>query len=149
MSEHPETNAAGEVCLIRDEVTIEHDPVNHPRHYVAHPSGIECIEITRHLPFDIGNAVKYIWRADLKNGDQDYRKALWYLDDAIANAPAIVSETSFITTYAHLSQVTRKLALVIEAEPRADHRIFYRHVAAGDIVRAAALVESIVADPNA
>ena len=43
----------------------EHDPVNHPSHYTSHPSGVECLAITRHLPFGIGNAVKYVWRADL------------------------------------------------------------------------------------
>jgi len=42
------------------------DPVNHPRHYTAHPSGIECIQITEYMGFNLGNAVKYIWRADLK-----------------------------------------------------------------------------------
>ncbi|MDF3280879.1 DUF3310 domain-containing protein [Gordonia sp. N1V] len=68
-----------------------HDAVNHPAHYTAHPSGVECIEITRHLSFDIGNAVKYIWRADLKNGTEDLEKALWYLEDHFANAATIVS----------------------------------------------------------
>jgi hypothetical protein len=63
----------------------EHDPVEHPRHYTSHPSGIECIEITRHMGFNLGNAVKYIWRADLKdNAIEDLRKARWYIDDEIA-----------------------------------------------------------------
>lgn len=60
-----------------------HDPINHPQHYTSHPSGIECIEITRHMSFTLGNAMKYIWRADLKNGVQDLRKALWYIQDEI------------------------------------------------------------------
>jgi len=55
------------------------DPVNHPQHYTAHPSGIECIQVTEHMSFTLGNAVKYIWRADLKNGIQDLEKAAWYL----------------------------------------------------------------------
>ena len=60
------------------------DPVNHPAHYTGHPSGIECIEITRHMGFNLGNALKYIWRADLKgNALEDLRKASWYLDDEI------------------------------------------------------------------
>lgn len=68
----------------RGEMT-EHDPVEHPRHYTSHPSGIECIEITRHMGFNLGNAVKYIWRADLKdNAIEDLRKARWYIDDEIA-----------------------------------------------------------------
>ena len=43
------------------------DNVNHPKHYTAHPSGIEAIQITEHMNFCLGNAVKYIWRADLKH----------------------------------------------------------------------------------
>lgn len=60
------------------------DPVNHPRHYTEHPSGVECITITRHMNFNLGNAIKYIWRASLKNGIEDLRKAVWYLNDEIA-----------------------------------------------------------------
>ena len=56
------------------------DPVEHPTHYCSHPSGIECITITQHMPFVLGNAMKYIWRADLKNGIEDLEKARWYLD---------------------------------------------------------------------
>lgn len=56
------------------------DPVNHPSHYTAHPSGIECIEITQHMNFCLGNAVKYIWRADLKGDSiEDLEKAVWYI----------------------------------------------------------------------
>lgn len=60
------------------------DQVEHPRHYTAHPSGIECIAITRHMNFNLGNAIKYIWRADLKQSAlEDLRKAVWYLQDEI------------------------------------------------------------------
>jgi hypothetical protein len=61
------------------------DNVNHPKHYTSHPSGVECIEITEHFNFNIGNAVKYCWRAGLK-GEQieDLRKARWYIDREIA-----------------------------------------------------------------
>jgi hypothetical protein len=67
------------------ESTMKHDPVNHPKHYTSHPSGVECIEITEHLNFNIGNAIKYLWRAGLK-GEQieDLRKARWYVDREIA-----------------------------------------------------------------
>ena len=41
------------------------DTVNHPAHYNTHPSGVECIEITEHFNFNIGNAIKYLWRAGL------------------------------------------------------------------------------------
>ena len=61
-----------------------HDPVNHPKHYTGHPSGVECIQITEHMNFCLGNAMKYIWRAGEK-GDalEDLRKARWYLDREI------------------------------------------------------------------
>ncbi len=60
------------------------DAIN-PPHYQAHPSGVECITITKHMNFCLGNAIKYIWRAGLK-GDaiEDLEKARWYLDCEIA-----------------------------------------------------------------
>ena len=60
------------------------DAVNHPGHYTGHPSGIECIDIVEHMGFNLGNAIKYIWRADLKHDAiEDLRKAAWYLDREI------------------------------------------------------------------
>lgn len=62
------------------------DAVNHPKHYTAHPSGVECIEITRHYNFNIGNVIKYLWRAGLKSDAthlEDLKKAKWYLEDEI------------------------------------------------------------------
>lgn len=56
------------------------DQVNSPKHYTFHPSGIECIQITEHMGFCLGNAIKYIWRADLKaNAIEDLEKARWYI----------------------------------------------------------------------
>ena len=79
------------------------DPVNHPKHYTEHPSGVECIEITEHMNFCVGNAIKYLWRAGLK-GEQveDLRKARWYIDREIArilngsNAISLDEELSFM-----------------------------------------------------
>jgi len=60
------------------------DPVNHPAHYTEHPSGVECIQITEHMGFNLGNAIKYVWRADLKGSSlEDLRKAIWYIDREI------------------------------------------------------------------
>ena len=68
------------------------DKVNHPSHYTSHPSGIECIEITKHYDFCTGNAIKYLWRAGLKKEDgysdkakelEDLKKARWYIDQKI------------------------------------------------------------------
>jgi len=57
------------------------DNVNNPKHYTTHPSGIECIEITKHMNFCIGNAVKYLWRAGLKDDRKlDLKKAKKYID---------------------------------------------------------------------
>jgi hypothetical protein len=61
------------------------DVVNHPPHYTSHPSGIECIQITEHMGFNLGNAIKYAWRADLKNNAiEDLKKAVWYIQREIA-----------------------------------------------------------------
>jgi hypothetical protein len=59
------------------------DLVNHPPHYTSHKSGVECIQITEHMDFLMGNAMKYLWRADLKNGLEDLRKAAWYIQREI------------------------------------------------------------------
>ena len=60
------------------------DLVNHPAHYTEHPSGVECITITEHMGFNLGNAIKYIWRADLKdNVLDDLKKASWYINREI------------------------------------------------------------------
>jgi hypothetical protein len=61
------------------------EQVNHPKHYTSHPSGIECIQITEHMSFNLGNAIKYVWRADEKGKDiEDLRKAVWYIQREIA-----------------------------------------------------------------
>jgi hypothetical protein len=67
---------------------MEPDNIN-PQHYRQHPSGVECIEVTQHCNFCIGNAIKYLWRAGLK-GDavEDLRKAAWYIDREIKRREA-------------------------------------------------------------
>ena len=60
------------------------DPVIHPKHYTQHPSGVECINITEHYNFNIGNAIKYLWRSAFKNGLEDLRKASWYVNREIS-----------------------------------------------------------------
>lgn len=71
--------------------TMSH-PINHPTHYTSSPArcecgrGVECIQVTEHMNFNLGNAVKYIWRAGLKSPDMgtDLRKAVWYLERELA-----------------------------------------------------------------
>lgn len=79
-----------------DGITKNGDAVNHPKHY-QDPSGIECIDIVRHRNFDIGNAIKYLWRAGLKQDAdktpiekqiEDLRKAIWYIEDEIKTLEA-------------------------------------------------------------
>lgn len=70
----------------------KNDQVNHPKYYTSDPSGIECIDVTRHRNFNIGNAIKYLWRAGFKEDKdrklidkqvEDLNKAVWYLVDEI------------------------------------------------------------------
>lgn len=84
-------------------ITITEDKVNHPSHYTTHPSGIECIEVTQHYNFCVGNAIKYLWRAGLKQelGQdsitkqiEDLKKAIWYINKEISNLESGVYEQS-------------------------------------------------------
>lgn len=60
--------------------TGKSDSVNHPSHYTEHPSGVECIDIAEHFNFNLGNALKYIWRSGKKgNPLEDLEKAAWYI----------------------------------------------------------------------
>lgn len=61
------------------------EEINKPKWYTEHPSGTECIEITEHMNFCLGNAIKYIWRAGLKTNDplKDLAKAKWYIEREI------------------------------------------------------------------
>jgi len=70
-------------------ITMQADPVNHPEHYKV--GGIETIDFIegKNLGYNLGNAVKYISRADHKgNRLQDLQKAQWYLNREIAKAQA-------------------------------------------------------------
>lgn len=71
------------------------DPVNHPSHYTSSPAKcskcghpIECIDVVEPMTFNLGNAVKYIWRQGKKSGSDavtDLKKAAWYLAREIKN----------------------------------------------------------------
>lgn len=93
-----------------------HDPVNHPKHYVEHPSGVECIQITEHMDFCLGNAVKYVWRAGLK-GDaiEDLKKAVWYIEREIQRRTLLSPD-----------------ARVQQAQQREDHSIRMKRALRGD-----------------
>lgn len=76
--------------------TGDQDDINHPKHYTSHPSGVECIEVVEHLSFNVGNAIKYLWRCGLKVSPtattiaemkedelKDLQKAKWYIEREI------------------------------------------------------------------
>lgn len=70
--------------------------VDHPEHYNQHPSGVECIEIVRHMSFNLGSVVKYIWRDGLKDTEvplQDLEKAEWYLRNEIERCRGFSAKT--------------------------------------------------------
>ena len=82
-----------------------HDPVDHPVHYTSSPAccskcghPIECIDVTRHMGFNLGNAMKYLWREGMKNGVEDLRKTVWYVQDEVAKRLGIRSENQFKMT---------------------------------------------------
>jgi hypothetical protein len=78
------------IDVVADTAKFDADMVNHPAHYTSDPSGVECIVITRHRNFNIGNAIKYLWRCGLKDGGnqdkhiEDLKKAIFYINDEIA-----------------------------------------------------------------
>jgi hypothetical protein len=74
----------GQVCAEHmGLIDSAYDHVNHPKHYNDHPAGIEAIDVIEHMPFNVGTAMKYLWRAGLKPGEsatRDLDKAQWYIN---------------------------------------------------------------------
>ncbi|MFD4608301.1 DUF3310 domain-containing protein [Streptomyces sp. NPDC058440] len=66
------------------------DEINHPSHYTWLPGGVEVIDITELLPFNLGNVVKYVLRAGHKHDEPltDLRKAAWYINREIERLEA-------------------------------------------------------------
>ena len=75
------------------EVKLEkEDVVNHPKHYTQ--GEIECIEAIEYINkklsmkgyegYCLGNFIKYIWRCNFKNGWEDIDKAIFYLNELLA-----------------------------------------------------------------
>ena len=94
------------------------DTVNHPPHYRSHPSGVECIQITRHMNFNLGNAVKYIWRAGLKNDAvEDLRKATFYIADEIARLQPSNTPNEGLPFAAHYSRREAERAAAPQPAP--------------------------------
>ena len=98
------------------------DIINHPAHYTGVTAEIECIDIARHLNFQLGNAFKYVWRAGKKDSDkeiEDLKKALWYLEDSIQHGynnltqcDITIALTAIVTNHdeSHRADVLRDIA---------------------------------------
>jgi hypothetical protein len=69
------------------------DNVNHPKHYTSHPSGVEAITVCEHFDFCIGNAIKYLWRYEGKEGITSLKKAIWYINRKIQQLEKLEEET--------------------------------------------------------
>ena len=118
---------------------VTYDAVSHPRHYVSHESDVECLTVTRNLTFICGNAVKYVWRADLKNGLEDLMKARFYLREAVDWGDEV-----FISGRSRNIAV-RLLDRVIEHED-GDRRDFFVALRAGHRPLMLAAVERMLLD---
>lgn len=114
------------------------DMVNHPPHYSHHPSGIECIKIARWMTFNGGNAFKYVYRAEAKNGRQDLEKAQWYLQDTLDSQTALWLPGTNLPA--------RKPLLAILDHEHDPHRYeFFNSVAYGSISGALGAVRAMLA----
>jgi len=81
---------------------MNEDNVNHPKHYNEHPSGIECIDVCQWFGFNVGNAIKYLWRAGLKERNdfnQDVEKAIWYLKRELGHEEVVSLKDSVFSEY--------------------------------------------------
>jgi hypothetical protein len=112
------------------------DMVNHPPHYLGHPSGLECIDVTSGLTFAVGNAVKYLWRAEAKNGVEDLHKAIWYLDYAVQHDDPVFASRPW-RTMTRLQNAARH-----ETDP--DRARFFNAIAAGDLEYAKEIVSGLI-----
>jgi hypothetical protein len=113
------------------------DPVSKPRHYLSHPSGIEMTDVARHMTYTAGNAYKYVFRTELKNGLQDLEKACWYLVDTIDNSKSQV-------WVGPCEEGVRLLVKVIEFEPDRLKREFYSALFQETLGTALAVVHQMI-----
>lgn len=112
------------------------DMVNHPPHYTSHPSGIEAIQITRLCGFSLGNAIKYIWRYEDKNGAEDLKKARFYLNDVLTMG----------SCHYPPHKANELLQQAIDAETNTDRRQLLLHIRCGELRDAATLIDEILGE---
>lgn len=113
------------------------DPVHRPKGYNSHPSGVEAIEVGRHLTADWFNAFKYVFRAEHKNGKQDLDKALWYAKDALThNFPVHAPTWRF--------EHQQKLQRVIDFETYPTRETFFKMILIGNRSAATMCIEMMI-----
>ena len=120
------------------------DIINHPAHYTGVTAEIKCIDIARHLNFQLGNAFKYIWRAGKKGGRgkeiEDLKKALWYLEDSIQNGYNDLDQCD------DLASGLASIATRSDNSPRGD---LLRNITAYRIAAAANILREMIRDREA
>lgn len=111
---------------------VETDMINHPPHYYDNGSGVECIDVAEQMPFVLGNALKYIWRYENKNGSEDLSKARWYLNRGLANGSA-----------SHMPVKARQLlGTVVNHEPPGLRKDLFTHFGLGELHSALRLIDN-------
>lgn len=104
--------------------------VDHPKHYNAHPSKVECIELAEKMSFNLGNAFKYVFRRDDKeNTFQDLSKADWYLTREIGRLEQVLDSTPIGRVSAIHPDLSggdmKKVHRIVTTEPNKDAAEFY------------------------
>jgi hypothetical protein len=127
------SNSAALESTVAENIKSEHDPVNKPKHYTSHPSGVECIELSEKMSFNLGNAFKYVFRRDDKeNTIQDVSKAEWYLKREIGRLEKALEElpaSSLIFLHPGLSvSDLRKADRVMAAEINGNAADYYAYL---------------------
>jgi hypothetical protein len=125
--------ASGKPATVESEVTEQHDPVNRPSHYTNNASGVEAIELTEKMSFNLGNAFKYVFRRDGKgNSIQDVSKAEWYLKREIGRLEELLENTpAGFTIMMHPAMAIadlRKADRVIEVETNDNAADYYTYL---------------------
>lgn len=118
------------------------DMVNHPPHYEPVPGiDFECIELTRDMTFDCGNAVKYMWRTDRKNGIEDIKKARWYINDAIENYDDVIIA---IVSRDKGRRAAQRLQEVAKAQADPSRKWFFYALSRRDLAEALEALDSLL-----
>ena len=107
------------------------EKVNHPKHYKNGP--FECIDLSRMLSSDWGQAVQYCFRWQQKNGVKDLKKARWFINDAITHNVPFFAACCKRNADILESQAIRLLG-ILQAENWADLEHFWRKLKWGDRV---------------